>query len=80
MTTFLSYIIAIFVLIIILKIMSLPFKIICRFIINSIVGGIILVICNYFGIGIIIYWWTVVLTGLFGVPGFVISVIITMLM
>ena len=72
-----SFLVGIALLVIVLKIISLPFRIIIRFIINSIIGGIILAICAYFGIIINVYWWTVVLTGLFGVPGFVIATIIT---
>lgn len=73
-----SFLIGIFVLVIILKLISLPFKIIIKFIINSIIGGILLSICSFFGIGITITGWTVLLTGLFGVPGFVIATVITM--
>ena len=75
-----SYIIAIAVLIIFLKILSLPFKIIMKFVANSIIGGIIIVALSFFGIGIAIEWWTVVLTGLLGVPGLVIALIITILL
>lgn len=75
-----SFAIGIAVLMIVLKIISLPFRIIMKFVINSIIGGIILAICSFMGIGIIIYWWTVLLTGLFGVPGLVIATIITILM
>lgn len=74
-----TFLIGIAILVVVLKIISLPFKIIMKFVINSIIGGIILAICAHFGILINIYWWTVVLTGLFGVPGFVISLIITFL-
>jgi inhibitor of the pro-sigma K processing machinery len=74
-----SFLIGIVVLIVVLKILSLPFKIIIKFVVNSIIGGIILAICAYFGILINVYWWTVLLTGLFGVPGFVIATIITIL-
>ena len=72
-----SFLVGIALLVIVLKIIFLPFRIIIKFIINSIIGGIILAICAYFGIIINVYWWTVVLTGLFGVPGFVIATIIT---
>lgn len=75
-----SFIIGIAILIIILKLISLPFKIIIRFVINSIIGGILLSICSFFGIGVTVTGWTVLLTGLFGVPGFVIATIITMLL
>ena len=74
----LSYIIAFAILVFILKIIALPFKIAIKFIINSIVGGIVLAICTFFGIGIILNWWMIVLTGLFGIPGFAIAVLLTM--
>lgn len=74
------YIIAVIALIIILKIFTLPFKIILKFVTNSIIGGIALLLLSYFGIIIAVNWWTVVLTGLFGAPGLVIALIITMLM
>lgn len=73
-----SFLIGIVLLVIVLKIISLPFRVIIKFVINSIIGGIVLAICAYFGILINIYWWTIVLTGLFGVPGFVIAALVTM--
>ena len=75
----LSYVVAFAVLILVLKIIALPFKIAIKFIINSIIGGIILAIFSFFGVGIVLNWWMIVLTGLFGIPGFAIAVIITML-
>lgn len=75
-----SFLITIFLLILVLKIIALPFKIIIKFVINSIIGGIVLAVLAFFGIGINIYWWTAVLTGLLGVPGLVIAVIITILL
>lgn len=74
-----SYIVGIILLIVVLKILTLPFKIIFKFVFNSILGGIILAICASLGIGIRVYWWTVLLTGLFGVPGFVCAAIITII-
>ena len=73
-----SFIFAIIGLIIFLKLIALPFKLIIRFIINSIIGGIILWILAFFGIFVVLNWWTIVLTGLLGVPGLVIAVLITM--
>lgn len=73
-----SFLIGIGVLIVVLKIMLLPAKIILKFVLNSILGGIILMICASFGLIIAVYWWTVLLVGLLGIPGFVISLIITM--
>lgn len=74
-----SYIIAIALLIIVLKVLTLPLKIIMKFVFNSIIGGIILYICAWFGIFVNIEWWTVVLTGLFGVPGLICALLITII-
>lgn len=74
-----SFIIGIILLIIVLKILTLPLKIIMRFVFNSILGGIILYICAFFGIFVNIEWWTVVLTGLFGVPGLVCALLIALI-
>ena len=46
----LSYVVAVAVLILVLKIIALPFKIAIKFIINSIIGGIILAIREELGI------------------------------
>ncbi len=75
-----SYIIGIFLLIIVLKILTFPLKIIFKFVFNSILGGIILAICASLGIIVKVYWWTVLLTGLFGIPGFVFASLITIIL
>ena len=76
----LYYVIGIIVLIAILKLISLPFKLIIKFIINSIIGGIVLWILAFFGIVIAVNNIMILLTGLFGIPGLVIALIITMLL
>ena len=73
-----SFLITIAVLIIVLKILTFPFKLIMKFVINSIIGGIVIFILSFLGIGIVIKWWTIILTGLLGVPGVVISLFISM--
>ena len=72
-----SFIIAIGVLVLVLKLISLPFKIIIKFIINSIIGGIFLAVLSILGIGITVTGLMVVLTGLFGIPGMIIAIIIS---
>ena len=76
----LYYVIGIIVLIAILKLISLPFKLIIKFIINSIIGGIVLWILAFFGIVIAVNNIMILLTGLFGIPGLVIALIITMIL
>lgn len=74
-----SFLIGIVMLVMVLKLLLLPFKVIIKFVINSVLGGIILLVCSFLGIAIQIYWWTVLLVGLLGVPGFFISLLITIL-
>ena len=73
----LSYLVPIIILIVILKILALPLKIIKAIIINSIIGGLILFALSLLGIVIALAWWGYVLTGLFGVPGLIIAIILT---
>lgn len=75
----LSYIIAIVVLLGILKILALPFKIIVKFIANSIIAGILLGVLAYFGIIVVLNWWVIILTGLFGIPGLIVALLISMI-
>lgn len=75
-----SFLVGLVLLIIVLKILTFPLKIVIKFVINSIVGGIVLGIFAFFGIIVTIEWWTVLLTGLFGIPGVFIGILITMFM
>lgn len=73
------FIISVAVLVLVLKIIALPFKIIIKFIINSVVAGIILAVLAYFGVVVVLNIGTIILTGLLGIPGLIIGLIITML-
>ena len=73
-----SFIIGLAILVAILKILTFPIKLIVKFIFNSILGGIVLAIFAFFGIGIVVYWWTILLVGLLGIPGLIIAAIIAM--
>ena len=73
----LSFIVPILVVLLVLKLLALPFKIITKVLVNSILGGIILLILGFLGIGIVITWWLIALTGLLGIPGLIIGIIIS---
>lgn len=75
---YLMYIVALVILIVILKILTFPIKLICKFIVNSILGGILLYFLAKFGIFMMLTWWSILLTGLLGVPGVIIAVILSM--
>lgn len=74
----LYFIAALAVLVIILKILTFPIKLIFKFICNSIIGGIILYILAKIGIFVTITWWSILITGIFGIPGAIIAIIISM--
>ena len=69
---------AIVVVAIVLKLLKFGFKTIIKFVINAAVGiGVIFLLNLIPGVEIPIVWWTGLLSGLFGVPGAVISLIIS---
>ncbi len=74
-----SFIISIAVLILVLKLISLPFKLIIKFVLNSIAGGLVLMFLSFLGIGITVTGLMVVLTGLLGIPGLLIAIVISFL-
>lgn len=71
------FIAAIFVLIVVLKILTFPIRLICKFIVNSVIGGILLYFLAKFGIFMAITWWSILLTGILGVPGVVLAIILS---
>ncbi len=73
-----SFLIGIILLVIVLKILTFPLKVVIKFVINSIVGGLVLMIFKFFGLIVTVEKWTILLTGLFGVPGAFIGLLITM--
>jgi len=75
-STAIAFLLGVGVLVIILSLLTLPFKIIMRFIINSIIAGIILVVLGMFGITIVLTWWAILLIGFMGVPGLIAAFII----
>ena len=76
-TNIIGYIIIATVFLAVLKIISLPVRIIVRLLVNIVVGGIALGICSALGIGIVVKWWTIALTATLGLPGFFIAMIIS---
>ena len=73
---FLGYIIGILVLFVILKILALPMKIIVKFLINAVIGVVVLYVLNLLGVGLVINWITALIVGFLGVPGVIIVAIL----
>ena len=76
--SFFIYVIAIAVLMTILKILTFPIKIMSKILVNSLIGGLILYLLAKVGIFMTITWWSLLLTGIFGVPGVILSIILSM--
>ena len=70
-----SFIVGIVVLYILLRVLSLPFRIVWKLITNSIVGALMLWVVNLFGLGIEITFFKALIAGFFGVPGVLVVVL-----
>ena len=71
-----SFIVGIIVLFILLRVLSLPFRIVWKLITNSIVGALMLWVVNLFGLGIEITFFKALIAGFFGVPGVLVVVLV----
>lgn len=70
-----SFIVGIIALFILLRVLSLPFRIVWKLITNSIVGALMLWVVNLFGLGIEITFFKALIAGFFGVPGVLVVVL-----
>ena len=81
---YLSFLVALIVLYIVLKIIAAPVKIIIKLMINAFVGGVVLFLINLVGAGfgfvLNITWLTSLIVGIFGVPGVVLVILLQMVM
>ena len=67
-----TFLAGVLILFIILKILALPMKLIIKFVINAVIGGIIIYGLSFLGIGIVINWITTLIVGFLGIPGVII--------
>ncbi len=74
----LSFFVAFAILMAVLKIIALPFKIIMKFVINSLLAGLALAVLAYFGVIVILNYWIIILSAVLGIPGLIIGIIISM--
>ncbi len=72
----LPFIIGVAVLFIVLKILSMPMKIIIKFLINAVVGGVVIYVLNLLGVGLVLNWITALIVGFLGIPGVIIVAIL----
>ncbi len=70
------FIVGVIILFVILKVLSMPMKIIVKFLINALVGGIVIYVLDLFGVGLALNWITSLIVGFLGVPGVIIVAIL----
>ena len=73
LSSILAFLVPALVVLLILKLIALPFKIIIRVAINVILGGILLFVLTTAGIiSVTLTWWMLALVGLLEIPGAII--------
>lgn len=70
-----AFAVGMIVLCLVAKLIALPFKLLWKFITNSIVGAILLWVVTLFGVQVKINILTALIAGVFGIPG-VIAVVV----
>lgn len=82
MQNILVFVIAMIVVCVIAKLLSAPIKLIIKILVNALIGGIVLIILNWiggnFGLHIDLNFLTALITGVLGVPGVIICLILQM--
>ena len=73
-----AFAVGLIVLCLIGKIVALPMKLLWKMITNSIVGAVLLWVVNLFGAGIQITFLKALIAGLFGIPGVLIVVLLSL--
>ncbi len=81
LATAMSFLIPALVVVLVLKLIALPFKILIKVIINMILGGLLL-----FGLGtlgiitVTLTWWMAAIVGILGIPGAIIVAILSFIL
>jgi inhibitor of the pro-sigma K processing machinery len=83
MESIITFVVAVCILYVVLKLIKIPIEILMKLIINAVVGGITLVLVNLFGsvigIQLDINIISSLIAGIFGFPGVVFLIIFTLL-
>ena len=81
---YLSFLVALIVLFLVLKIIAVPIKIIIKLMLNALAGGVVLFLINMIGAGfgfvLDINWITSLIVGIFGVPGVILVILLQIVM
>jgi len=76
-----TFVVAIALILLVLKLLGKSMKIIWTVLINSIIGFVVLFILNLIpGVNIELNWWSALLTGALGIPGVIIVLILQLVL
>ena len=76
MDSILGFIVALLIVLLVAKLIFKSTKAIIGFLINAVIGFVILWVLNLFGLGITINWITAAIVGFFGVPGLIVVLLL----
>lgn len=79
MENIIFFAIAVFAVVLVLKLLGKSMKIVLGVLVNALVGGLIIWLLNILGLGIALNWLTALIVGVLGIPGVIIVLIITFL-
>lgn len=77
MENIIFFAIAVFAVVLVLKLLGKSMKVVFGVLINALVGGVIIWLLNLLGLGITLSWLTALIVGVLGIPGVIIVLIIT---
>lgn len=75
-TSIVTFAVALAVVLIVLKVLGKSVKMLTSILINAVVGAIVLYILHIFIPEIIVSWWAALITGVLGIPGVILVVIL----
>lgn len=79
MENIIFFAIAVFAVVLVLKLLGKSMKVVLGVLVNALVGGLIIWLLNILGLGIALNWLTALIVGVLGIPGVIIILIITFL-
>ncbi len=79
MENIIFFAIAVFAVVLVLKLLGKSMKVVLGVLVNALVGGLIIWLLNILGLGIALNWLTALIVGVLGIPGVIIVLIITFL-
>lgn len=85
-TALLTYVAVILVVWALFKLFSWPIRIFVKLLVNTLIGGVMLFLINYFGSMLLdgfmlpVTWWSALIVGILGIPGIILLIVLTLIL